>query len=91
MRSFTARAACLLVAVALAVATIATTAHGHDRPSAPCASCVFARSSGTHVELPRLPLPVPATLPRALPLRTAAGFTPPPLAFAPKHGPPAAA
>ena len=82
---------CLLLALVLLVATVATTVHGHTGDSTPCASCMFAGSSGLRSEAPRLPQPVALlrSAPVALPVPPA--FVPAPLIVAPKLGPPARA
>lgn len=80
-------------ALLLLAATLAAAPHGHLAPSSdatPCATCVFAGSSGAVSIAPELP--PPAQLAQLAPPRLVAspGFTPPPLDLAPKNGPPRA-
>jgi hypothetical protein len=84
------RAACLLVALLLGGATLAATTHGHATDGDPCATCVFAGSSAVCSQAPRLPQPMVVAVTSGALLPDAPGFAPPPLAVAPKNGPPVA-
>jgi hypothetical protein len=80
-------------ALLLLAATLAAAPHGHLAPApdaTPCATCVFAGSSGAFAVAPRLPPPAYIAPVDPAPLVVSPGFAPPPLEHAPKNGPPRA-
>jgi hypothetical protein len=83
-----------LAALLLLAATLAAAPHGHAATDGrtPCATCVFAgaSASGASSILPALPPPTVAVRTPEPPPVDSPGFAPPPLANAPKNGPPRA-
>lgn len=87
------RSLALLGALLLLAAALVATPHGHlagGETKAGCATCVYAASSGLRTLQPTIAPPRLALVAAAPPLVESDGHPRPPLASAPKHGPPAA-